>query len=160
MKRLLRVAISAALVLAAVASPVSAAGPTIQRYTSVYDAVYGPCPDGSPIDVHITYNVTRWFFPDRQLSTVQESGSYTKRSTGQIYNQSAHFFETLYLDPTSDTGSSGAFLSGLFAHAAPEGSGLLTIQAGHWIANADGDYTSEVGVNVLHGFDLCAWHVT
>ena len=136
---------------------VVATEPIIDHFVTVSDEVFGPCPDGALIDAHLTFDITRWRFDDRLQFVIHGDHTFTKRTTGETFRSFADYHTVVYLDPDSDTGSSGAEDSGSFSKGIVVGGGLLSNQAGHIIYNPDGDIVGQVGVDDQHGFDLCAW---
>lgn len=156
--RLVRAALLSSLVLAfTVTGSALADEPTIDRFVTVSDQVLGPCPDGSVIDAHLTFDITRWIFPDRLQFVIHGDHTYTKRTTGQTFRSFADYHTVVYLDPDSDTGTSGAQDSGSLAKGIVVGDGLFSNQSGRLIYNADGDIVGQVGVDDQQSFDLCAW---
>jgi hypothetical protein len=156
--RAVRAALLSSLVLVfTVTGAALADQPVMDRFITVSDQVLGPCPDGSVINAHLTFDIRRWIFPDRQQFVIHIDHSYTKSTTGESFRSFGDYLSVVYLDPNSETGSSGASESGSLAKNFVVGEGLLSNQSGRVIYDADGDIVARVGVDDLQGFDLCAW---
>lgn len=156
--RAVRAALLGSLVLVfSVAGSAMAGQPVMDRFVTVSDQVLGPCPDGSVINAHLTFDISRWIFPDRQQFVIHVDHTYTKSTTGESFRSFHDYFSVVYLDPDAEFGTSGASESGSLAKNVVVGDGLLSNQSGRVIYNANGDIVARVGVDELHGFDLCAW---
>jgi hypothetical protein len=154
-------ALVAAIMAVAVVVPLATASEPIRReFVTIEDQIWGPCPDGSVVYAHLTWDISQTRFPDRIQSVIRVDHTFTNSATGLSIRSFANYFAVLYLDPASETGSSGAFEAGSFGKLVLPGAGLVSNTAGRLTYNADGDIIRWVGVQNGHSFDLCTFTST
>ena len=149
--------IVAIVLLASAVAPTTASEPIRDRWVATYDQVWGPCPDRSVVYAHLSYDITRWIFPDHYQSVVHQDATFTHSGTGLSIHSFNDYRAVYYLDPTTEFGTSGAVDAGSFAKIVQPGAGLVSNSSGRLIYSASGDIVGVVGVENQHGFDACAW---
>jgi hypothetical protein len=157
MKLAVRALLAAVIALATIVPLAAAAEPVTNHYVGVSDEVWGPCPNGSVVYAHLSWDITQVRYPDRIQFVIREDATFTNSANGLSIRSFSSHFSVVYLDSSTDTGISGGFTVGsaksLFVGAA---AGLVYNAAGRLIYNADDTLIGEVGVQRGQSIDLCA----